>query len=144
LEIEALVSHNLKHFLASLERMNCLFNKMFDAIIFGEGDCCLWFVSGWKTFCSPKLCIIIVVKVTQNWRNWGFWKLSIRGPNRVVRGPNLSAVFCLLVRQKSVAEWRNSGPEFASRKYNRNVFLGQICYNFMGVTFTINIGFVSK
>ena len=27
---------------------------------------------------------------------------------------------------------------------NKNVFLGQICYNFMRVTFTINIDFVSE
>jgi len=27
---------------------------------------------------------------------------------------------------------------------NRNVFSGQICYNFKRATFTINIGFVSE
>ena len=52
------------------------------------------------------------------------WICQNRGPNGAVRGPNLSVVFCLLVRQKSVAEWRNSRPEFSSKKYNRNVFLG--------------------
>ena len=69
---------------------------------------------------------------------------KLRFLETVNSGLEYECCFCLLVRQKSVAEWRNSGPEFASRKYNRNVFLGQICYNFMGVTFTINIGFVSE
>jgi len=32
--------------------------------------------------------------------------------------------FSFLVPQKLAAEWRNSAPEFVSRKYNRIVFLG--------------------
>lgn len=35
------------------------------------------------------------------------------------------------------------GGRFRVLLFFRNVFLGQICYNFMGVSFTINIGLVS-
>ena len=35
------------------------------------------------------------------------------------------------------------GGRFRVLLFFRNVFLGQICYNFMGVSFTINIGIVS-
>jgi len=63
----------------------------------------------------------IVVKVTQN---WSFESVKIRA-RMVLSGARIWLwFFSLLVRQKSVAEWRNSGPKFASRKYNRNIFLG--------------------
>jgi len=42
----------------------------------------------------------------------------------------LSVVFCLLVRQISVGEWRNSVTDFDSRKYNRNVFSGLDLFQF--------------
>jgi len=51
--------------------------------------------------------VVSVVKVTQNWKNWGFWKLPIRGPNGVVWGPNLHCFFSLATREKSAPEWRN-------------------------------------
>ena len=49
----------------------------------------------------------------------------------------------LSVREKSVADLENRWPISRAVIFFRNVFLGQICYNFMGVSFTINIGIVS-
>ena len=49
----------------------------------------------------------------------------------------------LSVREKSVADWEKSVADFACCYFSETYFLGQICYNFMGVSFTINIGLVS-
>jgi hypothetical protein len=61
------------------------------------------------------------VKVTQN---WSFQSVKIEAGIVLSGARILVLFFSLLVRQKSVTEWRNSGPEFANRKYNRNIFLG--------------------
>jgi len=56
----------------------------------------------------------IVVKVTQN---WSFESIKISG-RMVLSGARVWVLFSsLLVRPKSMAEWRNSEPELATRKY---------------------------
>jgi len=72
------------------------------------------------------------------------WNCQNRGPNCAVRGP----IFCLVLEHfitwKIGARMEEFGARCVVTVFFRNVFLGQICSNFMGVTFTINIGFVSK
>ena len=69
----------------------------------------------------------IVVKVTQN---WSFESVKIRARMVLSMARIWMWFFSLLVRENSVAEWWNSGPEFTSRKYNINVFLGSDLFQF--------------
>jgi len=65
----------------------------------------------------------IVVKVTQNW--------------------SLEAKIMFADTVKIGARMVKIGAQFCVLLFFRNVFLGQIWYNSMGVSFTINIGIVS-
>ena len=61
----------------------------------------------------------IVVEVTQNW---------ISGSAKQNQGPNLAVFFSILLRLFSP-------PKFAQWEKSETYFLGQICYNFMGVIY---------
>ena len=65
----------------------------------------------------------LVVKVTQNW--------------------SLEYKIDVCWKCKIGAQFGKFGARFCVTIFFKNVFLGQICYNFMRVTFTIDIDFVS-
>jgi hypothetical protein len=71
------------------------------------------------------------------------WKTQNRRPVYGVWGSILVAFGRLLVLEKSGPDLVKSGPDFACSIFQKRIFMGQICSNFMGVTFTINIGIVS-
>ena len=59
------------------------------------------------------------------------------------RWPILAAFWEAFCSVKIGGRFSEHGGRFRVLLFFRNVFLGQICYNFLGVSFTINIGLVS-
>ena len=89
----------------------------------------------------------IVVKVAQNWSLE--CKTMFAGRPKIgARFVDFGARFWLPLGGFLFVKNRRpnggiQGPILRNSFFFRNMFLGQISYNFMGVTFTINIGFVS-
>jgi len=72
-----------------------------------------------------------------------FARSTKSGSELAKSGPDFDCLWRLLVRQKRRSNGGIRGPILRNSFFFRNIFLGQIYYNFMRVTFTINIDFVS-
>ena len=99
----------------------------------------------WNPIWNPYLlclCCRSDSKLEFGVQNWGLLEDQNRRPICGVRAPILATCWRLLVREKSAPKWRNSGPGFVWQYFSETYFLGQICYNFMRVTFNINIDIV--
>jgi len=77
-------------------------------------------------------------------RNWSSDAVKFGGRMGWLGGRICTLIFWFLVRKKTGCRMEWLGGRIVMTANNTNVFLGQICYNFMRVTFTINIGFVSE
>jgi len=79
-------------------------------------------------------------------KNWSL-KCKIEpksAPDLWSLGPDFGCLLKAFGSWKIGARMKEFGARFRVTVFPENVFLGQICYNFMRVTFTINIGFVTE